>query len=90
MHLYCHSPNSPSAYRSVSCLYREKPAALVDEPELAEAEEPRVRARMLGLLKEQLAQAVTCQQWDRLEPTPEEGEVPRVDGRRLVAPTWKP
>lgn len=39
---------------------------------------------------DQAHKAVTCQLWDRLEPTPEEGEVPRVDGRRLVAPAWKP
>jgi dimethylglycine catabolism A len=39
---------------------------------------------------DQAHKAVTCQLWDRLPSTPGEGEVPRVDGRRLLAPPWQP
>jgi dimethylglycine catabolism A len=41
---------------------------------------------------DQAHKAVTCQLWDRLRPPGgEDGDqVPRADGRRLLAPPWNP
>jgi 2,4-dienoyl-CoA reductase-like NADH-dependent reductase (Old Yellow Enzyme family) len=37
---------------------------------------------------DQSHQPVTCQLWDRLRSQPDDDQVTRVDGRRLVAPPW--
>jgi len=38
---------------------------------------------------DQAHKPVTCQTWDRLRLS-DEGDIPTVDGRRLVAPKWTP
>lgn len=38
---------------------------------------------------DQAHKAVTCQTWDRLK-LPDDAQVARADGRRLVAPAWNP
>ncbi|HZN92254.1 MAG TPA: NADH:flavin oxidoreductase [Myxococcales bacterium] len=40
---------------------------------------------------DQAHKPVTCQLWDRLRlPDPQDDQVARVDGRRLLAPAWNP